>query len=103
MRFDKEIYFQTLTNTYDPETGDYSSVAANEVQRFADISNTNTEMLQLVYGNIKQKSLTIRLQNHYDQPFNYIRVGSTRYKVDHTKQLRTKQVFVVSEVQGNAD
>lgn len=43
-------------------------------------------------------SLTIHLQNHYDRPFDRIRVGNKTYGVDFSRKLRTKQVYVVSEV-----
>ena len=43
-------------------------------------------------------SLTIHLQNHYDRPFDRIRVGNKAYGVDFSRKLRTKQVYVVSEV-----
>ena len=43
-------------------------------------------------------SRTIHLQNHYDRPFDRIRVGNKTYGVDFSRKLRTKQVYVVSEV-----
>lgn len=100
MRYDTTIYFQRLTQgEYDPETGDYKEESVKEDSRQASIMDTTTQMMQLIYGMIKQGSLTIQLQNHYDQPFDQIRVGNTIYKVDHSRKLRTKQTFIVSEVQ----
>ena len=55
--------------------------------------------MQVIYGMIKQGSLTIQLQNHYDCPFDQIRIGNKIYKVDYSRKLRTKQTFIVSEVQ----
>ncbi|WP_239462925.1 hypothetical protein [Faecalicoccus pleomorphus] len=61
--------------------------------------DTQTEMLKLIYGDIRQGSLTVVIQNHYDQPFDNIRIGDKVYRVDRTRRLRVKQSFVISEVQ----
>jgi hypothetical protein len=35
----------------------------------------------------------------YTEPFDRIRIGEKFYKVDKVRQLRTKQTFIISEVQ----
>ena len=96
MRYDKAIYFQTAEHgAYNPETGDY----VTEVKKYGSVSDTGTETMNLVYGEIKQGSLTIQLQTHYKELFHRIRVGRKVYRVDFERKLRTKHVFVVSEVQ----
>lgn len=100
MRYDTMIYFQKLTQgEYDQETGDYKDDSVSEDQKQASIMDTTTQMMQVVYGMIKQGSLTLQLQNHYDHPFDQIRIGNKIYKVDYSRKLRTKQTFIVSEVQ----
>lgn len=100
MRYDTPVYFQTVVNgTYEPTTGDYNADTITEAKRYAAISNTVDSALKLVYGDIKQGSLTIRLQNHYTQPFDRIRIGEKLYRVDSVRKLRTKHTFIVSEVQ----
>ena len=54
--------------------------------------------MQIVYGGIRQGSVTVQLQNHYQKPFDRIRIGNTTYKVDYTRKLRVKQTFILSEV-----
>jgi hypothetical protein len=94
------IYFQKLTQgEYDQETGDYKDDSVSEDQKQASVMDTTTQMMQVVYGMIKQGSLTLQLQNHYDHPFDQIRIGNKIYKVDYSRKLRTKQTFIVSEVQ----
>ena len=66
---------------------------------FALVSETQTEMLKLVYGNLRQGSLTVQVQNHICEPFDRIRIGEKLYTVDFIRKLRTKQVLVLSEVQ----
>ncbi|MBR9961942.1 hypothetical protein [Anaerostipes sp. Marseille-Q3525] len=100
MRYDTMIYFQKLTQgEYDQETGDYKDDSVSEDQKQASVMDTTTQMMQVVYGMIKQGSLTLQLQNHYDHPFDQIRIENKIYKVDYSRKLRTKQTFIVSEVQ----
>ncbi len=100
MRFDTPIYFQSVVHgEYNTTTGDYADDIVEEVERYASVSDTGTDTLTLVYGGLKQGSLTIRLQSVYDGIFDYIRISSKRYRVDKTRTLRHKQTFIVSEVQ----
>lgn len=101
MRYDTPVYFQEITpGTYDPETGDYREDTVKETKRFASVINTEEETLKLLYGGIKQGSLTIQLQNHYNATFSRIRIGQAIYQVDTSRKLRIKHTFVVAEVQG---
>ena len=100
MRYDKQVYFQRITpGEYDPDTGNYADDIVEETLRYASVMNTGEDTLRLVYDGPKQGSLTIQLQNHYEEPFGRIRVGNKLYAVDFSRKLRMKHVFVVSEVQ----
>lgn len=100
MRYDTPIYFQTVKKgEYDPETGNYAEDTVTEDEVFASVTNSTTETLNLVYGSIKQGSYTVRLQNIYRKPFDRIRIGEKTYKVDFSRKLKLKHIFVVSEVQ----
>lgn len=100
MRYDKQVYFQRITpGEYDPDTGNYADDIVEETLRYASVMNTGEDTLRLVYDGPKQGSLTIQIQNHYTEPFDRIRVGKKAYSVDDSRELRTKHVFVVSEVQ----
>lgn len=100
MRFDTPIYMQKITSgKYDPDTGDYADDTVEEACVYADISSTGINMQNLVYGQIRQASLTVVLQNHYTEPFSKIRIGKRLYRVDFMRRLRTKHIFIVSEVQ----
>lgn len=99
MRFDKEVYFYTEKSDYNAQTGDYDRLEVYEVPRMASVNQTETAMIRMVYDSIPQESLTVRLQNKYENPFDYIRIGKKLYKVDKRIDLYTKQTFIVSEVQ----
>lgn len=99
MRYDTPIYFQRVTpGTYDPATGDYAPETVIETPRQASVMDTRTETLRLVYGEIRQGSLTIHIQNHYQEPFDRVRIGNKVYAVDYRRRLRVKESFVLSEV-----
>lgn len=100
MRFDTPIYFRRLTQgEYNETTGNYDDDTVAETEVMASVMDTQTEMLKLIYGDIRQGSLTLTIQNHYDQTFDNIRIGDKVYRVDRTRRLRVKQSFIVSEVQ----
>ncbi len=100
MRFDTPIYFQKIINgTYDEDTGNYNSDTVTETKKYASVTNSGTDTLNLIYGELKQGSLTIRIQNHYDEPFDRIRINEKIYKVDMARRLLSKHIFIVSEVQ----
>ncbi len=100
MRYDKPIFFRAvIPGDYDESTGNYGDDSITETMVMASVMDTQTETMKLVYGDIRQGSLTLTIQNHYDQIFDNIRVGDKVYRVDRTRRLRVKQSFIVSEVQ----
>ena len=100
MRYDKPIFFQrTVPGEYDPSTGNYFDDFVTEVCKYASVTSSGINTLNLVYGQIKQGSLIVRLQTHHADPFDRIRIDGKRYRVDMERKLRNAHVFVVSEVQ----
>ena len=100
MRFDTPVYFQKITpGEYDPKTGNYGDDTIVEEKRFASVTNTGEDTLNLVYGEIKQGVVTVRLQTHYSEPFDRLRIGEKVYRCDRARPLRLKFTLVCSEVQ----
>lgn len=100
MRYDKPIYFQRFVQgSYNENTGNYEDGSPVEEMVMASIMDTKTQTMMQVYGQIKQGSLTCHIQNIYQESFDYIRIGAKRYKVDYSRRLRTKESFILSEVQ----
>ena len=99
MRFDTPIYFQRVKKgAYNANTGNYDAETVEEEQRLASKTDSGTQTMLLVYGKLKQGSLTVCIQNAYNKPFDYIRIGEKRYTVDTQRLLRIKQTFIISEV-----
>lgn len=100
MRYDTKIYFQRITSgEYNADSGDYAPDTVTEDMRYAAVTDTGIDTVKLVYGAIRQGSYTVRIQSQYNKPFDYIRIGNKRYRVDMTRKHRIKQSFIVSEVQ----
>ena len=98
MRYDKAIFFQRITSgEYNASSGDYGPDEISEVKRYADVTNAGAETLNLIYGEIRLGCLTVRLQSHYNEPFDRIRIGSKFYRADFSRKLRKGHVFVVRE------
>ena len=96
MRYNIPVFFQRKEpGAFDKTTHNYNADTITEEMRHADITNTGKETLQLIYGTIKQQSLTVRLQRPYNKAFNNIRIGSKIYAVGFS---RGNKVFVISEV-----
>lgn len=100
MRVDTAVYFQTVTpGAYDENTGNHAKPTVEEVKMYASVTDSGIETLNLVYGEIRQGTKVVRLNVQYNEPFDRIRIGRKVYRVDMTRPLRNKHVFVVSEVQ----
>lgn len=100
MRYDKKVYFQKITSgAYNYESGNYDADTVTEFERAASVTGTTIETMRLVYGEIRQGSMTIQLQNWVTEPFDRVRIGEKIYTVDHRKKHRRKETIVLSEVQ----
>lgn len=100
MRFDIPIYLQNIQpGAYNPETGNHEQETVTETKRYASVTNAGTETLNLVYGELRQGCLTIRIQSHVPVIPDRIRIGEKVYNVDFSRRLRNFVTFVVSEVQ----
>ena len=101
MRYDTPVYFQEITpGKYDPETGDYKEDTIQETKRLASVVNTGEETLKLLYGSVKQDSLTYPASKSLlHAPFSRIRIGEAIYQVHVSRKLRVKHTLIVSEVQ----
>lgn len=99
MRYDTPIFFLSrITGVFDYQTGNYKDDSYVEVQKMASVMGMNPQTAKLLYGDIKQDVKVAHIQNHYYEPFDYIRIGKTRYKADQQRNLRNKTTFYLIEV-----
>ena len=98
MRYDKQIYFvKEGEDEYDYATGDYITTEPIKHETWANVSDTGTERMRLIYGNLKQGAITVRIIGKYDKEFDYIQVGDKKYNVDAFRTFRNDQSFNLSE------
>lgn len=97
MRYATPIYFQQIKSEFDTATGNTGISMLLEVKRMASVTDTGTQTLQLMYGDIRQGALTIRLQRPYKGEYSRILIGGKFYRVDKT--TLGGRVLFVSEVQ----
>ena len=97
MRYDKKVYFVTEGEEYNYDTGNYEPVELVKHEAWANVSDTGTERMRLIYGNLKQGAITVRIQGKYDEAFDYIQVDGKKYNVDAFRTFRNDQAFNLSE------
>src|SRR5690625_1906711 len=98
MRYATPIYFVKETEpVYDYETGDYIDGQPIKDEMWANVSDTGTERMQLIYGSLKQGAITVRIRGKYEKEFDYILVDDKKYNVDAFRTFRNDQAFNLSE------
>lgn len=98
MRYDRKALFQTVEEHYQ-SNGDYVEEVVEEHTEYCSVAYTDLQTMHLVYGAIRQGSLTIHLQNYVGYSFNRIVIDGKSYVVDDAIDLRFKKVYVISEWQ----
>lgn len=100
MRYDKEVYFvKEGKKVFDQSTGDYITSEPKKTKKYAALSSLLSLKLTIEYGKIKGEKFVLSLQNHYNEPFNYIEIDGVKYNVEHSRKLRVKHNFIISERQ----
>lgn len=97
MRYDTKVIFQLVEDTY-LANGDYSETVLEQHTEYASIQNTDAQTMHLVYGEIRQGSITLSLQNYVGYPFNRVLVNGKPYTVDQSINLRVKKAYILSEI-----
>lgn len=96
MRYDTKVMFQQVENTY-LSNGDYAETVAEEHIEYASIQNTDIQTMHLVYGEIRQGSITLSLQNYVGYTFNRVVINGVKYTVDQAIDLRVKKAYILSQ------
>ena len=104
MRCDKKVFFVTKgkrvlhEHPLDPEYGNYTEAADTAAEKMADVTDTQAKTQQLIYGRVSEGNITVRLNEVYDTPFDYISFGDRKYAADASRHLRRRSTFICHEV-----
>ena len=98
MRYDRKIDFLLVDTVYN-DKGDYTEEVLESKTAYGSIVNTGLDTMRLVYGEIRQGSITLHLQNHIDFNFNRILLDGKTYAVDQRINQRVKQAYILSQCQ----
>lgn len=96
MRYDTKAVFQLVEDTYD-SNGDYTESVIEEHIEYCSVASTDIQTMHLVYGEIRQGSITMHLQNHIGYTFNRVVIDGKPYTVDQKLPLRVKTAYILSE------
>lgn len=96
MRFDKPVRFVKRDTVYNYDTGNHDAVDDVVVEVYANVTNQSEKRMALAYGAIKEDSLTVRLQNHYQEPFDHLLIDGQKYRMDSQRLHRRYHVLWVS-------
>ena len=98
MRYDTPVIFRKKRRDFDYSTGNYTETVTSDTIVYASVDGTRSQMMTLVYGGAVQDSITVQLQNHYEDTFYEILVHGMPYKVDYRDPKRVKDIFVLRRV-----
>ena len=99
MRYDTPAVFQLIEEQYQTN-GDYTESVKEQHTEYVSLVDTDIQTMHLVYGGIRQGSVTMHLQNYVGYPFNRVIIGGKAYTVDQVVNMRVKQAYILSEWQG---
>lgn len=95
MRYENKIYFIKEESIYNRDSGRYITKEIPIAERWADVTDTGTEAMNLLYGRILQGAKTVRIKTKVLDEFNYIIIDKQRYLVETIKTFRQEQVMYV--------
>ena len=99
MRYDKRLLFCLVDEVYDHNTGDYKEDVLDEHIEYGSFVETDVQTMRLVYGEIRQGSVTVHLQNKVPYTFNRVAIDGKTYTKDQVINQRVKQAYILSECQ----
>ena len=99
MRADTLVTFvQEGKDQFDPNTGNYISEPSVETEIYCLVTDTGDERMNLLYGGIKQRAKTVRLNAQYNELVDYLIIDGESYQIDRKRAYRHKMTYEVSGV-----
>ncbi|WP_020007405.1 hypothetical protein [Salinicoccus albus] len=95
---DKVTFVVIGKEKYNPDTGNYETSDDQYIDKYANVTDTGLQRMNVLYAGIRQRSKTVRLNEVMDGPFDHIIINGDKYQSDLRRIYRHKTVFEVSGV-----
>ena len=84
MRYDKPIYFvSNIDKHYDAELGEWAQGQTSRVKKFANITAMSANRQQVIFGDVSNKRLVVRLQRVYSELYDLLEIDGKSYQADN--------------------
>ena len=84
MRYDKPLYFvRNIDKHYDAELGEWVQGETSRVKKFANITAMSENRQQVIFGDVSNKRLIVRLQRVYREPYDLLEIDGKSYQADN--------------------
>ena len=84
MRYDKPLYFvSNVDKHYDAELGEWVQGQTSRVKKYGNITSMNANRQQVIFGDVSNKRLIVRLQRVYREPYDLLEIDGKSYQVDN--------------------
>ena len=84
MRYDKPLYFvSNVDKHYDAELGEWVQGQTSRVKKYGNITAMSANRQQVIFGDVSNKRLVVRLQRVYREPYDLLEIDGKSYQVDN--------------------
>lgn len=95
MNFSDRITFVKMSDSYyDTDLGEYVESGKVEVVKPCHLSTMGLERVTAIFGSVNRHITVARLQNPYEQPFDYVKVDNRPYQVERQSNYRKGVLFL---------
>ncbi|GAB2022421.1 hypothetical protein RyT2_14950 [Pseudolactococcus yaeyamensis] len=98
MRYDKPFYFvRHIGKTYDADLGEWVQGTSERIKKFANITPMGAERQRVIFGDVSNERLVVRLQRIYLKPYDLLEINGKIYQGDKTHTSSDSLSLVVIE------
>lgn len=93
MRYDKTVYFVKKGERVRLPNGDYSTSKPTKTKRKANVTDMGLSSKELYFRDVRADGIVVRIQNGYQEKFDYIEIDGRKWQVIATNILRRDTAF----------
>lgn len=98
MRYNTPIYFvKNIGKHYDAELGVWVQGSDNKALKRANVTDMSATRQSTIFGDVSSSRLVVRLQQAYNDSYDYIEINGKTYQVETKRVPSNSQSLVVIE------